>query len=969
MFAGSLKFDTKLDADGFQKGINKMTGSAKTGGSTIKSIVTGLGITKLVEKGISMITDSIDGAVSRIDTLNNFPKVMSNLGISAKDSAKVINDLSDELTGLPTSLDEAALSVQRLTSKNGDIKKSKELFLALNNAILAGGASTEIQATAMEQVSQAYAKGKPDMMEWRALQTAMPAQLKQVSTAMLSNKDALNKYIKAAQEYAEVNPMSSTANELLEQLTAVKEGTGDMTTALGTGLRTGIISMDDFMEQIVTMNKKSVNGFKSLEEQARNTTGGIKTNITNMKTAITRGTASIMTSIDKNLKKAKLGGIAEQINAFGKNFEKTLKTISKNVDKINWAKVISGTKIVISITGTAIASLMAYKTVVAPIKGAEIAISALHKTMSANPVGLIVAGATALIGVTYTLTKAIGNTETVTSKTNETLKKYKETMNEAKTAKTEYLQEKGGELAYYQSLYSELQNLVDANGKIQKGYENRAKFIVSTLNEALGTEISVTNNVIKNYKEIKKSIDNVIEAKRAQVLLEAHEKEYNSAKDEKIKLEKQYANQLEKTTELETSYNESLKELSKTTGIAEEKLREYSTEIGGLRVNDIPGLTNAQIKLANQIDDTGRELYKSKETLGEVRKEYSNNQLTIGQYENALMNLKNKNYEAVLGIYEDTINYNGKTDLETYNNYQKQINMQKQYLEDLKNNKFNYDQKYLEDEKKKTEGIIKNLTSEQSKYKQKTSFAQKEIKGIWNQGMVDLLKDLTGTKVQFRETANGQIQLYINGITKGKPMSRQAAKDLSQGIIDELKRNKKNGKIAGEDLVNGVDEGIKYKKGSVFATVANFGSGLLRKLKASLKEKSPSKATKEMGIDYVEGFDLGVKKRQSKAYSTVKKMGTETLNVLSDSLKNVNANEAIKVIRSMSDEMYKEMKKSVTLRTGAIKSDALVMANYGINNNLTINAKFEGDVQMDKNKVGQVITPVISKTLKTAGGK
>ena len=99
--------------------------------------------------------------------------------------------MSDKLSGLPTTLDQGASAVQRFTSANGDVEKSTDLFLALNNAILAGGASTEIQATALEQMSQAYAKGKPDMMEWRSLMTAMPAQLKQVADAHSAEKNLL----------------------------------------------------------------------------------------------------------------------------------------------------------------------------------------------------------------------------------------------------------------------------------------------------------------------------------------------------------------------------------------------------------------------------------------------------------------------------------------------------------------------------------------------------------------------------------------------------------------------------------------------------------------------------------------------------------------------------------------------------------------------------------------------------------
>ena len=181
---GKVVIQTELDTNDFKKGLDRMQNSAKGAGASIKGIVAGLGITKMISAAFNTIRGSMDDAISRLDTLNNFPKVMSNLGVSAKDSEKAIKKMSDKLAGLPTTLDDGARAVQRFTSKNGDVKKSTDLFLALNNAILAGGAPTEMQASALEQLSQAYAKGKPDMMEWRSAMSAMPAQLKQVAQAM-----------------------------------------------------------------------------------------------------------------------------------------------------------------------------------------------------------------------------------------------------------------------------------------------------------------------------------------------------------------------------------------------------------------------------------------------------------------------------------------------------------------------------------------------------------------------------------------------------------------------------------------------------------------------------------------------------------------------------------------------------------------------------------------------------------------
>jgi tape measure domain-containing protein len=274
--AGSLTYDTSMDVNGFQKGLNKITGATKSAGSTVKSIVLGLGITKLISSAISSISNSIDSAVSRVDTLNNFPKVMSNLGIASEDAQESVNKLSDGLTGLPTTLDDAASSVQRFTSVNGDVNKSTDYFLAMNNAILAGGASAEVQSSAIEQLSQAYSKGKFDMQEWRSLQTAMPAQLKQVAESM-----------------------GMTTDDLYQ---SIKDGT---------------TSMDDFMGAIVNLNENGTGQYASFAEQAKSATGGIATAQTNLQTAITRGVANIMTSFDEILGENGLGSISGIINGIG----------------------------------------------------------------------------------------------------------------------------------------------------------------------------------------------------------------------------------------------------------------------------------------------------------------------------------------------------------------------------------------------------------------------------------------------------------------------------------------------------------------------------------------------------------------------------------------------------------------------------------------------------------------------------
>lgn len=241
----------------------------------------------VIQKIGGIISNQFGNAIDRLDTMNNYPKVMSNLGISTDQAKASIKMLSENLKGLPTTLNDAVSSVQNLTSVNGSVGKSTKMFLALNNAILAGGGSTQVQQSALEQLSQAYAKGKPDMMEWRTAMTAMPAQLKQVAQAM---------------GFVNAN-------------------------ALGESLRSGKTSMDKFMDTFIQLNEKGANGFQSFEEQARNSTGGFATSIANMKSAVTRGITSLIESINAGLTKAGFGTIQSNIQNLGSGIEKMLSMV------------------------------------------------------------------------------------------------------------------------------------------------------------------------------------------------------------------------------------------------------------------------------------------------------------------------------------------------------------------------------------------------------------------------------------------------------------------------------------------------------------------------------------------------------------------------------------------------------------------------------------------------------------------
>lgn len=363
---GNVIFHFKGDNTGLNSSLNNLTSGMK--GLTSK-IAMGNLAAKGLSKTFSIMSDNMDGAIARVDTMNNFPNVMKNLGIGAEDSQKAINKLSEKLKGLPTSLDAGARSVQRFTSANGDVKKSTDMFLALNNALLAGGASAEVQSSALEQISQAYAKGRPDMIEWRSLLTAMPAQATQLGKAF-----------------------GMTSNEL------------------GEALRTGNISMDQFMQKVMELNQQGVAGFDSFETQAKRATGGISTSVTNMKTAIVRGIGNVLNKVNESLKS--VGGISGVLSKVGEFGEKAFTAIGNALAKvipiiIKVAKWIKEHKtLVMTLTTAVITFVAAFKTiqiVTNIINAVKVAFALLNAVMYANPIGIIVAAIAALIAALVVL--------------------------------------------------------------------------------------------------------------------------------------------------------------------------------------------------------------------------------------------------------------------------------------------------------------------------------------------------------------------------------------------------------------------------------------------------------------------------------------------------------------------------------------------------------------------------------------
>ncbi|WP_270590970.1 tape measure protein [Faecalibacillus intestinalis] len=248
--------------------------------SSIMKIASGIGVFKALSAGANMLTSSVSGAVDRYDTLTKYPKVLTNLGYSTQQANKSTVKLKDGIQGLPTALDDVVKTSQRLTVLTGNLDKSTDTTLALNNAFLASSASVSDTSRGMEQYIQMLSKGTVDMQSWRTLQETMGYALSETAK--------------------QLGIASGSSNELYSSL------------------QSGQITFDQFNDALIECSTRT-GGFA---EMALEASGGIKTSFANIQTAIKSGMEGTISAIDTMLSNSGLPKIQEMLDDVKKGINK-----------------------------------------------------------------------------------------------------------------------------------------------------------------------------------------------------------------------------------------------------------------------------------------------------------------------------------------------------------------------------------------------------------------------------------------------------------------------------------------------------------------------------------------------------------------------------------------------------------------------------------------------------------------------
>lgn len=221
--------------------------------------------------------------------------------------------------------------------------------------------------------------------------------------------------------------------------------------------------------------------------------------------------------------------------------EKLLEQINDNLPEI----LDTGKRLLPVVGGLAaaaagISTVDRVKKALPAIKSLEKAFTAASSSAAFLPVTIAaVAGALIVGGMSYvTATEEARQAhleevfEKATEKTDELTGKIYgniDAIKAQKDAAAEKIEADEQEIKKIQALREELDKLTDKNGVVKEGYEERVRYITEELGQATGIEIEYIDGQIQKYDELKQSLDDVIDKKRAESMASAYESIYQEA--------------------------------------------------------------------------------------------------------------------------------------------------------------------------------------------------------------------------------------------------------------------------------------------------------------------------------------------------------------------------------------------------------------------------------------------------------
>lgn len=467
------------------------------------------------------------------------------------------------------------------------------------------------------------------------------------------------------------------------------------------------------------------------------------------------------------------------------------------------------------------------------IKSGKSLMDALNLSMKANPAALLAAAVAGLLMLTKAYNKSVQEGIEAQYGLNkadqEAIDKIKEMADQYKTlddARKDAMNSVNAEFGYLNDLKSEYNGLIDSNGKVKKGYEDRATFILTKLAEAMGMELDDIQKLIDQNGKLGDSIDEVIRKKQAEALLSANDEIYNEA----IKNRSSALNDLT--------------EAQKALDSAEKTYIDTSTEAQKVWDNYYDMMKYAPDAAAEYLEANNTIILGNEE----ARKSYNEAKQAVSDAEGAWIG-----YNSVIQNYEGLAAAIISGDSDKIQEAMR--NMQNGFLTAETGNR-------------------ESLERQVQNYKDNLAALEKAIED----GTPSVTQDMVDQAKSMVDAAEKELdKLPPEASKKGK----KASEDFAEGVGSEEKEAEDEGKklakaaVKGAGSENGEKGGAKksgenfgegyangMKSESILTKVGNAAKGLAKRALAWLRreqqEGSPSKLTRQSGVFFGEGYEQGI---------------------------------------------------------------------------------------------------------------
>lgn len=424
------------------------------------------------------------------------------------------------------------------------------------------------------------------------------------------------------------------------------------------------------------------------------------------------------------------------------------------------------------------------------------------------------------------------------------------------------------EYTYYQNLSDALENIVDKNGKIKEGYENRAKVITGELSEALGVEIDIVDGQIQEYDNLKSKIEEVMATKKANALLSANEENYIDAQQNLSNAGSTYSESLDNQKSLERRLTKmqaaqsAFQNLSNYGGgtdayyAAVDRFVSSYGEMLGVTQSDIANnSTKVFQQIQKSIDETSSSLDDAKKDVKDNLSNVIAYQSEIKNYEDMQEALASGDADAIAECNARLLNNLQTAETGTRESLQKQMDDAHQYWEDLKSK---YDDGVA--------GITQSMVD-----------AAYQTYVITNHEFNDFKANASSAGY---EGASNYTSSFSAGVTDNSCQITDALGNVSRMLSEQAAELYQWGMDNGYNYAAGLAAGINNPGNTLAAEEASkaLANAATNSTRSTWDEHSPSKVAKKLGGYYSEGLAEGIRDGSGETSVTAEQMAQDVIN-------------------------------------------------------------------------------------------